>query len=78
MAFERVPSLVFLPATLKTPPFLHYSALVKVFPLMEWIRENAHYKFDWGELLPQFDKDEKHLFKEQIKQREEGTKSNEL
>jgi hypothetical protein len=70
-----VPAIVLLPAGNKSPPHLFFSAVMKVFPMMEWVRTNAGRKFDWGEELPQFDELEKKLFKKQIKEREERRKS---
>jgi len=67
-----VPAIALLPAYNKSPPFRFFSAIAKVFTMMEWARENAGRPFEWGEELPQFDAEEKILFKEQIRMREEA------
>jgi len=66
-----VPSMLVLPAFAKSPPLRFYSGMGKVFPMMEWVRINAGHAFEWSEELPQFDAEQKRLFKEQIKEREE-------
>ena len=71
-----VPGIVILPAYHKSPPHLFFSAVAKVFTLMEWVRVNAGRKFEWGEELPQFDSEEKRLFRDQIKEREEAKERN--
>lgn len=66
-----IPALVLLPAYSKLPPFAHYSSVVKVFSIMEWVRINANRPFTWSEDLPQFDEEEKSMFKIQIKERQD-------
>lgn len=65
------PSFVLLPAHRKHLPLPKFSAVVKVFPLMEWTRVNAGRGFVWNQDLPQFDPPSKQLFKLQIQQREQ-------
>jgi thiol-disulfide isomerase/thioredoxin len=70
LADAAVPSLLMLPAFHKSPPFRFYSGQGKVFPIMDWVRANAGHKFEFREELPQFDDEQKRLFREQIQQRE--------
>ena len=70
LAQVAAPAIVMVPAFAKSPPFRYFSAVAKVFPLMEWVRANAGVPFVWSEDLPQFDEEEKRLFKEQIRERE--------
>lgn len=65
-----VPAIVLLPADAKHPPHRFFTAVAKVYTIMEWVRENSATSFAWGEDLPQFDQHEKSLFRHQIKQRE--------
>ncbi|KAH9261695.1 hypothetical protein BASA81_000351 [Batrachochytrium salamandrivorans] len=65
------PSIVLLPAHRKQFPLPKFSAVVKVFPIMEWTRVNAGRRFAWNQDLPQFDPETKQLFKTQIQQREQ-------
>ena len=75
LADIAVPAIIMLPAFSKSPPYLFFSAIAKVFTMMEWARTNAGRRFEWGEELPQFDDKEKILFKDQIKLREDSKRA---
>jgi thioredoxin-like negative regulator of GroEL len=60
-----VPTLYFLPAASRTPPFSMYAGQGKVAPMLEWVRAQFSGPFEWPE-LPQFDAEDRELYKEQI------------
>jgi len=64
-ALIDLPSLLFLPAHNKDPPFTFYSGVSKVQPIMQWARQNAHFPFDLPDLCHLSD-EEKVLYKEQV------------
>ncbi len=70
---QSLPSMVMLPAYEKFPPYKYYSGVSRVQSIMEWVHENAAIKFDLPE-LPQFNEEDKRLYKEQIREREEVRK----
>ena len=64
------PSLVLFPAHSREPPYLFFSGEFKVGPIMHWVRNGAALPFVLPE-LPQFNAEERKLYKEQIKELEE-------
>jgi hypothetical protein len=66
----NLPTLVLLPAHDKEPPFLHYSGLAKVLPLMQWVQEHASVHFALPN-LPHLHESERDLYKSQVTEREE-------
>jgi sterol desaturase/sphingolipid hydroxylase (fatty acid hydroxylase superfamily) len=62
----NLPAIVLFRAHNSQPPYPFYSGAAKPSLLIRWIREHAGIKFELGE-LPQFDENEKELYKEQIK-----------
>jgi hypothetical protein len=75
MEVSTLPAVVLLRAFKKEPPFLYYSGVAKVRPMMDWIQEHAGKPFEFGVELPQFDARDRELFKEQIVEREEARRA---
>ena len=67
---STLPAVLLLRAFKKEPPFLYYSGVAKVRPMMDWIHAHAGKPFVFGVELPQFDEHDRELFKEQITERE--------
>lgn len=60
------PSLVLFRAHSRTPPYLFFSGEFRVGPLMQWVHQNSATTFTLPE-LPQFNDEERELYKQQIK-----------
>ena len=71
-----VPVIALLPAFRKSPKphYVYYSGIAKVRPMMDWVQKHAARKINFGE-LPQFNKADKQLFKEQMRAREHARRS---
>lgn len=66
MDISQLPVMVLLRAYNKRPPFLFYSGVAKVRPMMDWIKDHAGISFEWPFELPQFNEYEKELYKSQL------------
>jgi len=65
-----LPVVVMLPAGAKHPPFAFYSGVGKVQEMMRWVQAQASVHFEMPN-LPHLDEEQRVLYKEQIRQREE-------
>jgi thiol-disulfide isomerase/thioredoxin len=65
-----LPVLVMLPAGAKHPPFAFYSGVGKVQEMMHWVQAQATIPFEMPN-LPHLNEEQRVLYKEQIRQREE-------
>ena len=68
-AIIDLPSLLFLPAHHKHPPFSFYSGVSKVQPIMRWAQSSAFVPFDLPDLC-HLSEDDRILYKLQVSQRE--------
>ena len=68
-----LPVIVLYRAYSKNPPYIYFSGVAKVRPMMDWIQKHAGKSFTYGDKeLPQFDSENAALFKRQIKAREDA------
>ena len=69
---SHLPLIVLYRAYAKTPPYVYFSGIAKVRPLMDWIQQNVGKPIHYNVELPQFDGTDAQLFKQQLKAREEA------
>ena len=64
-----LPLLIIIPANMKYPPWIYYSGVGKIQPMMKWIHEHASIPFEL-ENLPHLSEKDKIAYKEQVRERE--------
>ena len=69
---SHLPLIVLYRAYAKTPPYVYFSGIAKVRPLMDWVQQNVGKPIHYNVELPQFDGTDAQLFKQQLKAREEA------
>mmetsp|Transcript_31601 Transcript_31601/g.108680 ORF Transcript_31601/g.108680 Transcript_31601/m.108680 type:complete len:319 (-) Transcript_31601:107-1063(-) len=73
----ELPTLLMLPATRKRPPFIFYSGISKVQPMMRWVQQVAAVPFHLPELC-HLTPEDRDLYKMQVAEREAHRATQEL
>lgn len=77
VAFDRLPTILFLPAFAKrAPPYVFYSGVSKVQPIMRWAQQVAAISFDLPDLC-HLSPEDRILYKEQVTEIENARRKRE-